>query len=147
MACVLWYATSFSMAQYACRAVRRSSALSSASTASKQGERSVRGEEEKSCAHAAAEGAFAPEGIRSAMNGLQEVRFAKTDTPAVKRGRRLERVDRPGTSCENRRALRLPIRAAKNWRRERTSRRYSAGETAACVAEVLRAVKPHYVFL
>ena len=44
---------------------------------------------------------------------------ATTDAPAVKRGRRLERVDRPGSSCENRQGLRPPVRAAKNWRRKR----------------------------
>ncbi|BEP45053.1 hypothetical protein GmRootV15_56420 [Variovorax sp. V15] len=48
-----------------------------------------------------------------AMNGLQELRFAKADALAAKRGRRLERVSRPGSSCENRQGASPPIRAAK----------------------------------
>jgi hypothetical protein len=78
--------------------------------------------------------------------GLQEVRFAKTTDPHANGGRQLEQVGVPGTSCENRRALRLPVRAAKNWRHERTSRRYSAGESAACVAEVHRDANPDHAF-
>ncbi len=47
-------------------------------------------------------------------DGLQRVRFAKTAAPNANQGRRLEQVGVPGTPCENRRASRLPVRAAKN---------------------------------
>ena len=40
--------------------------------------------------------------------------FAKTTAPETNRGRQLERVGLPDTACANRRALRPPIRAAKN---------------------------------
>ena len=46
------------------------------------------------------------------MNGLQGVRFAKTDALDANLGRRLEQVGVPGTPCRNRRSLRSPIRAA-----------------------------------
>lgn len=67
-------------------------------------------------------------GADSAMSGLPELRFATTDAPASKRWRQLERVGRPGSSDENRQGSRLPVRAAKNWRRKQKSRRPCCGD-------------------
>jgi hypothetical protein len=79
------------------------------------------------------------------MNGIQEVRIAKTAAPNANWRRRLERVGVPGTSCENRRASRLPARAAKKVART-TKPQSLCEESAAFVAEVLWDANPEHVF-
>ena len=75
----------------------------------------------------------------------QNFGFATTAATASKRWRQLERVGRPGSSDENRQGSRLPVRAAKNWRRKQKSRRPCA-VAAAFVAELRRASKPGRAF-